>query len=78
VNSMPPLSGYNRFACLEVDTIIEPRICVANSTEVVQNPLPSPYSKPTQSHSSLGVLVTRQICCSSESGTDVPHGGGGD
>jgi hypothetical protein len=38
VNSTPPLSSYNRFACLEVDTIIEPHICVANSSEVVQNP----------------------------------------
>jgi hypothetical protein len=38
VNSMPPLSSYNRFACLEVDTIIEPHICIANSTEVVQTP----------------------------------------
>jgi hypothetical protein len=33
---MPPLSSYNRFACLEVDSLIEPHICVANSTEVVQ------------------------------------------
>jgi hypothetical protein len=33
---MPPLSSYNRFTCLEVDTPIEPFICVANSTEVMQ------------------------------------------
>jgi hypothetical protein len=33
---MPPLSSYNRFACLEVDTLIEPHICVTKSTEVVQ------------------------------------------
>jgi hypothetical protein len=38
VNSIPPLSSYNRFACLEVDTLIEPHICVTNSTEAVQTP----------------------------------------
>jgi hypothetical protein len=36
VNSTPPLSSYNRFTCLEVDTPIEPFICDANRTEVVQ------------------------------------------
>jgi hypothetical protein len=35
---MPPLSSYNRFACLEVDTLIESHTCVAKSTEVVQTP----------------------------------------
>jgi hypothetical protein len=41
---MPLLSSYNRFTCLEVDTPIEPFICAANSTEVVQTPplLPLP------------------------------------
>jgi hypothetical protein len=38
VNSTPPLNSYNRFACLEVDTIIESHICVTNSTEVMQTP----------------------------------------
>jgi hypothetical protein len=33
---MPPLSSYNRFACLEVDTQLEPFTCAANNTEVVQ------------------------------------------
>jgi hypothetical protein len=36
VNSTPPLSSRNCFACLEVDTLIEPHICVANGTEVMQ------------------------------------------
>jgi hypothetical protein len=49
VNSTPLLSSYNRFACLEVDTLIEPRICVAKSTEVVQThshpPNPNPCSR---------------------------------
>jgi hypothetical protein len=36
VNSTPPLSSHNHFACLEVDTPIEPLICVTNDTEVVQ------------------------------------------
>jgi hypothetical protein len=31
-----PLSSYNRFACLEVDTQLEPFTCAANSTEVMQ------------------------------------------
>jgi hypothetical protein len=44
VNSMPPLSSYNRFACLEVDTLIEPHIYVANSTEAVQTPSHPPNS----------------------------------
>jgi hypothetical protein len=35
---MPPLSSCNRFTCLEVDTPIEPLICITNSTEVVQTP----------------------------------------
>jgi hypothetical protein len=38
VNGTPPLSSYNRFACLEVDTPIEPLTCITNSTEVVQTP----------------------------------------
>jgi hypothetical protein len=42
VNSTPPLSSYNHFACLEVDTPIEPFICAANSTEVVQTHSHSP------------------------------------
>jgi hypothetical protein len=33
---MPPLSSCNRFACLEIDTLIEPHICITNSTEVMQ------------------------------------------
>jgi hypothetical protein len=33
---MPPLSSCNHFACLEVDTLIEPHICIASGTEVVQ------------------------------------------
>jgi hypothetical protein len=41
---MPPLSSYNRFACLEVYTLIEPRICIANNTEVVQTPSHPPNS----------------------------------
>jgi hypothetical protein len=49
---MPPLSSYNRFACLEVDTPIEPFTCDANSTEVVQThshpptpPIPNQHSQ---------------------------------
>jgi hypothetical protein len=38
MNSMPLLSSYNCFACLEVDTLIEPHIYIAKSTEVVQTP----------------------------------------
>jgi hypothetical protein len=41
---MPPLSSYNCFACLEVDTLIEPRICITNSTEAVQTPSHPPNS----------------------------------
>jgi hypothetical protein len=41
---MPPLSSYNHFACLEVDTLIEPHICVANSTEAVQTSSHPPNS----------------------------------
>jgi hypothetical protein len=38
---MPPLNSYNHFACLEVDTLIEPHICIENSTEVVKTtPIP--------------------------------------
>jgi hypothetical protein len=43
VNSTPPLSSYNRFTCLEVDTLIEPHTCVANSTEVVQTHSHPPF-----------------------------------
>jgi hypothetical protein len=39
---MPLLSSYNRFACLEVDTLIESHTCIAKSTEVVQTPCHSP------------------------------------
>jgi hypothetical protein len=35
---MSPLSSYNRFACLEVDTPLETFTCAANSTEVVPTP----------------------------------------
>jgi hypothetical protein len=35
---MPPLSSYNRFAYLEVDTLIESHTCIAKSTEVMQTP----------------------------------------
>jgi hypothetical protein len=35
---MPPLSSYNRFACLEVDTPIDPFTCAAKSTEVMPTP----------------------------------------
>jgi hypothetical protein len=52
VNSMPPLSSYNRFTCLEVDTQIEPFTCAANSTEVMQThsyppnpPIPNRHSR---------------------------------
>jgi hypothetical protein len=38
---MPPRSSHNHFACLEVDTPIEPLIFVTNDTEVVQT-LPHP------------------------------------
>jgi hypothetical protein len=44
VNSTPPLSSYNCFTCLEVDTLIEPRICVANSIEAMQTPSHPPNS----------------------------------
>jgi hypothetical protein len=47
---MPLLSSYNHFACLEVDTPIEPFICTANSTEVM--PTPSHPPIPNQ-HSCL-------------------------
>jgi hypothetical protein len=46
---MPLLSSYNRFACLEVDTLIEPHICIAKSTEVMQThshpPIPNQHSR---------------------------------
>jgi hypothetical protein len=35
VNSMPLLLSYNCFACLEVDTLIEPEICNIESKEVI-------------------------------------------
>jgi hypothetical protein len=35
---MPPLSSCNHFGRLEVDTPIEPLICITNSTEVMQTP----------------------------------------
>jgi hypothetical protein len=35
---MPLLSSHNCFACLELDTPIEPLTCITNSTEVVQTP----------------------------------------
>jgi hypothetical protein len=36
---MPPLSSHNRFACLEINTLIESHICMCRkSTEVVQTP----------------------------------------
>jgi hypothetical protein len=38
VNSTPPLSSYNHFTCLEVDTLIESHTCIAKTTEVVQTP----------------------------------------
>jgi hypothetical protein len=41
---MPPLSSYDRFACLEVDTLIKPCICIANSTEAMQTPSHPPNS----------------------------------
>jgi hypothetical protein len=52
---MPLLSSYNHFACLEVDTPIEPLICVANSTEVMRtnsySPIPNRCScLPTWEH----------------------------
>jgi hypothetical protein len=37
-------TSHNRFACLEVDTPIEPLICVTNSTEVVQTPSHPPIA----------------------------------
>jgi hypothetical protein len=47
VNSTPPLSSYNRFTCLEVDTLIEPHICVASGTEVMQTHSHPPIVKGT-------------------------------
>jgi hypothetical protein len=38
VNSMPLLSSYNCFACIEVGAFIESHICIAKSTEVMQTP----------------------------------------
>jgi hypothetical protein len=46
---MTPLSSYNRFTCLEVDTLIKPHICIAKSTEVMQTyshpPIPNQCSR---------------------------------
>jgi hypothetical protein len=47
---MPPLSSYNRFACLEVDTLIEPCICIAKSTEVVQTHSHPPFPNQCSCH----------------------------
>jgi hypothetical protein len=47
---MPLLSSYNCFICLEVDTLIEPPICIAKSTEVVQ----------TNSHSPIPIQCSRR------------------
>jgi hypothetical protein len=45
---MTLLSSYNCFACLEVDTLIEPHICIKNGTEVIQThshpPIPNQHS----------------------------------
>jgi hypothetical protein len=41
---MPPLRSYNHFTCLEVGTLIESCICIANSTEAVQTPSHPPNS----------------------------------
>jgi hypothetical protein len=40
---MPPLNSHNRFACLEIDTLIEPHICIAKSTEVVKTHSHPPF-----------------------------------
>jgi hypothetical protein len=49
MNSMPLLSSYNCFACLEVDTLTEPHICISKSTEVMQTcshpPIPNQRSR---------------------------------
>jgi hypothetical protein len=49
MNSTPLLSSCNCFACLEIDALIEPHICIANSTEVVQThshpPIPNQHSR---------------------------------
>jgi hypothetical protein len=37
VNSMPPLSSYDHFACLQVDTLIQPEICNIESKEVIHH-----------------------------------------
>jgi hypothetical protein len=46
---MPPLSSCNHFTCLELDTLIEPHICIASSTEVVKThshpPIPNWHSR---------------------------------
>jgi hypothetical protein len=36
VNSMPLLLSYNHFVCLQVDTIIQPKICNIESKQVIQ------------------------------------------
>jgi hypothetical protein len=40
---MPLLSSYNRFTCLEADTLIESHTCITKSTEVVQTPSHPPF-----------------------------------
>jgi hypothetical protein len=35
VNSTPLLLSYNHFACLQVDTLIQPEICNNESKEVI-------------------------------------------
>jgi hypothetical protein len=47
---MPLLSSYNRFACLEVDTLIEPHICIANGTEVMQTHSHPPFPNQRSHH----------------------------
>jgi hypothetical protein len=48
VNCMPPLSSYNCFACLQVDTLIQPEISNIESKGVVQTtshpPIPNQCS----------------------------------
>jgi hypothetical protein len=36
VNSTPPLSTHNWYACLQVDTLIEPAVCKIESVKVLQ------------------------------------------
>jgi hypothetical protein len=48
VNSMPLLSSYNCFACLQLDTLIQPEICNNESKEVIHHishpPIPNQCS----------------------------------